>query len=75
MEDPPATDLSRTSLLMLDGRDDPFAPNRSTLADDLRARGVKVELRELPADHELSAGDIAEAAAWIEQNLQALAPG
>jgi phospholipase/carboxylesterase len=74
LEDPPATDLSGTSLLMLNGRDDPFAQNRSALADDLRARGAKVELRELPADHELSADDVAEAATWIERNLQAPAP-
>ncbi|MBD2751242.1 VOC family protein [Microvirga sp. BT688] len=74
LEDPPATDLSGTSLLMLNGRDDPFAQNRTVLADDLRTRGAKVEPRELPADHELSASDVTEAAAWIEQNLQVAAP-
>jgi len=74
LEDPPATVLSGTSLLMLNGRDDPLAQNRSTLENDLRARGAKVELRELPTGHELSAGDVAEAATWIEQSFQAPAP-
>lgn len=62
---PPDSDLSETSLLVLSGRDDPFAPAASELADDLRARGAAVDVRKLPAGHELAAGDVTEAARWI----------
>lgn len=65
LEDPPEADLSETSVLVLSGRDDPFAAHASELADDLRARGAAVDVRKLPAGHELAAGDVTEAARWI----------
>lgn len=68
LENPKAVDLSGTSVLMLDGRDDILALTPSTLADVLRACGAKVELRRLSADHKLSSVDCTEATEWIRQN-------
>jgi phospholipase/carboxylesterase len=64
-----AADLSETRVLMLDGRDDLVVRNASTLADDLRACGAKVESRMLSAGHELSGADVTEAAGWLRQTL------
>lgn len=69
LENPPAADLSGTSVLMLNGRDDPFARNAPALPDAFIVRGAQVVFRELPADHELTAADATEAAQWIRQNL------
>lgn len=74
LENPEAADLSGTSVLMLDGRDDPFARNASTLAEDLRVRGAHVESRTLSAGHELAAADVTEAAEWIRRNLLGTPP-
>jgi phospholipase/carboxylesterase len=64
-----AADLSGTRVLMLDGRDDPFACDASTLAEDLRGRGADVESRTLAVGHDLSGADVTEAARWTGQNL------
>ncbi|MGL4635300.1 MAG: VOC family protein [Beijerinckiaceae bacterium] len=72
LENPPSTDLSETGILMLDGRDDPFVHKASTLADDLRARGAKVETRMLAANHGLSVADVTETAQWLRYNLSDL---
>jgi phospholipase/carboxylesterase len=69
LDDPPPADLSGTSLLLLDGRDDPFAGAASALADLLLALGAQVQRREIPAGHELTAADVAEAAQWIERHV------
>jgi len=74
LENPEAADLSGTSVLTLDGSDDPFACNASTLAEDLRVRGAHVESRELSAGHELAAADVTEAAEWIRRNLLGTPP-
>lgn len=68
LENPPVADLSGTSVLVLNGRDDPFTRNAPALADALTARGARVNFRELPVDHELSAADVTETAGWIRQN-------
>jgi len=68
LEDPPATDISGTRVLVLNGRDDPFTRNTPALADALVARGAQVAFRELSADHELSDADVTEAAKWIRQS-------
>ena len=62
---PPEGDLSETRVLVLSGRDDPFAPDGSELADNLRPRGALVDVETLSAGHELAAGDVAAAARWI----------
>ena len=74
LENPGAADLSGTSVLVLDGRDDLLAPAPSTLADDLRARGANVEARMLSADHELSAADVTVSGEWLRRNLFGTAP-
>ncbi len=65
LETSPALDLSGTSVLVLNGRDDPFTRNSPELAQALEARGVQVDARELSANHERSAADVTEAASWI----------
>jgi phospholipase/carboxylesterase len=62
-------DLSNTSVLLLDGRDDPLIPSAATLADDLRASGAHVTVRTLAAGHDLSGADVTEAAQWLQQSL------
>jgi phospholipase/carboxylesterase len=69
-----AGDLSGTRVLVLDGRDESVARNTSTLAEELRARGAKVDVRTLPAGHDLSGADVTEAARWLRQNLPGGAP-
>ena len=69
LDTPPAADLLGTSVLALNGCDDPFTRGAPALADALAARGAQVDFRDLPADHELSSADATEAAKWIRQNL------
>jgi phospholipase/carboxylesterase len=69
LENPPATDLSDTSVLVLSGRDDPYALNGTELADTLIARGARVDLRELSAGHELAGADVIETSEWIRRTL------
>jgi phospholipase/carboxylesterase len=66
---PPAADLSDTSVLVLSGRNDPYAPNAAELADALMARGAHVDFRELSAGHELAGADIIETSEWIRRTL------
>ncbi|MGL4238653.1 MAG: hypothetical protein ACRCSW_21515, partial [Tabrizicola sp.] len=73
-ENLPAADISGTPVLMLDGRDDVFANEASTLADAMRACGAKVESRKLSVGHELSGADVTDAARWIGQYLSGAAP-
>ncbi|KAA2234595.1 VOC family protein [Salinarimonas soli] len=69
LEDPPAADLSGTGLLLLGGRDDPYAREGTVLANALEAAGARVDLREIPAGHELSGADAVEASEWIQRTL------
>lgn len=69
LEDPPPADISGTSVLVLEGIDDPFAGMAPAVADALVASGAQVEVRKLLADHQLAAADITEAAEWIRLNL------
>lgn len=66
LEEPPAAELAGTRVLLLDGRDDPLAGSAPSLASDLQARGATVEVRVLPAGHDISGADIAEAARWLD---------
>jgi phospholipase/carboxylesterase len=69
LENPPAADLSDSSVLVLSGRDDPYAVKAEELANALRACGARVDLRELSAGHELTGADVTETAEWIQRNL------
>ncbi len=69
LEKPPAADLSGTSVLILDGRDDPLVRDASSLAHALMAQGANVESRTQAVGHDLSDADATEVARWIRQNL------
>ncbi|HEV2553362.1 MAG TPA: VOC family protein [Bosea sp. (in: a-proteobacteria)] len=65
LEDPPEADMSATDVLVLNGREDPFARNAPQLADPLSAHGARVNFRELSAGHELADVDVTETSRWI----------
>jgi phospholipase/carboxylesterase len=65
LDDPPAADLSETSVLVLNGRDDPYARNAPELARTFMARGASVDSRELSVGHELVAADVMETSQWL----------
>jgi phospholipase/carboxylesterase len=69
LENPPAADLSDTSVLVLSGRGDPYAPDVTNLADTLMARGARVDFRELAAGHELAGADVIETSEWIRRTV------
>jgi phospholipase/carboxylesterase len=69
LENPPAADLSDTSVLMLGGRDDPYAPKAAELANALTACGARVDFRELSAGHELAGEDVVETSEWVRRTL------
>ncbi len=69
LENPPPANLSGTHVLILNGRDDPFARNAPAPTDALVAGGAQVDARELSAGHELSTVDVAAAAEWMRRNL------
>jgi len=68
LDNPPAADLSGTSVLVLNGRDDGLTRNAPAVADALKARGANVETRDLIAGHELTVADVTEAAEWLRRN-------
>jgi phospholipase/carboxylesterase len=65
LENPPVADLSDSSVLVLSGRDDPYAANSAELANALAVRGARVDLRELSAGHELVGADVVEISEWV----------
>lgn len=69
MENPAASNLWDTHVLMLNGRDDALTRIPSALADNLRAGGAAVAVRTLPVGRALSGADVMEAAQWLRQNL------
>jgi phospholipase/carboxylesterase len=69
LENPPAADLSDTSVLVLRGRDDPYALNGAELADALVSRSALVDVRELSAGHELAGVDVIETSEWMRRTL------
>ena len=70
LENQPDADLSATSALVVNGRDDPFTRSAPALAPALKAFGAHVIERELPAGHGLTAADGSEAAQWILRGLE-----
>lgn len=58
-------DLSDTDVLVISGRNDPYARDVTELADALRARGARVDFRALPTGYELTGTDVTEAFEWI----------
>lgn len=72
LENPPTADLAETNVLMLNGRNDPFARKAPELRDALHAGGAEIVSRDLAAGHELTAADGAETVEWLRGNLRAL---
>ena len=70
LEPDPMPDLAGKRALLLSGRADPIvAPGQpEKLAALLRRAGADVELSWQNAGHELGAGDVAEARAWLERS-------
>ncbi|MFK8251941.1 VOC family protein [Ancylobacter terrae] len=71
LENPPAADLSDTSVLLIEGRDDPYTAHVPALTDALASCGARVDFQQLSADHELTAADAIASADWILRNLVA----
>ncbi len=69
LKNPPVADLSETSILVLNGRDDPHVHAAPELASPLIARGARVDFQQILAAHELAAADVAEISRWLRQNL------
>ncbi len=65
LEDAPKADLEGTSVLMLNGAHDPFGRMAPALERALREGGAELASRTLPAGHELTAEDVAEATGWL----------
>lgn len=72
LENPPTADLAGTNVLMLNGRNDPFARKAPELRDALQAGGAEIASRDLAAGHELTASDVTEAVEWFRRDLSAL---
>lgn len=67
LEEPPEADLHGTRALMLNGVDDPFARMAPALEEALRTGGADLESRTLPAGHQLTPQDVAEATSWLSE--------
>ena len=70
LDDPPAADLSETTVLLLTSLNDPSVSIARQLARELLGRGAKLKSRELSVGHGLSSADIAEATEWIRQEFE-----
>jgi phospholipase/carboxylesterase len=65
MEQPPAHDLSGLSVLVLEGRRDPFLPFGRAVVPYLQERGARVRAERLDAGHELTDTDLTLAGEWL----------
>jgi phospholipase/carboxylesterase len=72
LEGAPKVELSGTRVLVLNGRNDPFAVQAPALQDAVQAGGAEVAFRDLEAGHDLTEADTTEMASWLRQNLAAL---
>lgn len=69
LDEPPALNLSATSVLLLSGSDGLSASKTEVLARNLTTRGARVELREVSDDNMLTTEDLLIAKRWISQNV------
>jgi pimeloyl-ACP methyl ester carboxylesterase len=69
LENPPAADLSDTGVLVLAGREDPYAAKGPELTHALINCGAFVDFRELSAGHELVGADVIAASEWMQRTL------
>ena len=79
LENPPAADLSDAGVLVLGGRNDPYARAMPQIAAALEGRGAHVDFREIAAGHELSDADVTATSDWLHRlpaaPLAARSPG
>lgn len=61
----PETDLTGTSVLVLLGETDAFRAQGEKLADALRTNGARVDIRLIPAGHDLSPEDAPAIGQWL----------
>ena len=64
-KEPPAVDLTDRHVLVLLGEDDEFLEQGRKAAAWLEKNGAQVDVRTLPAGHDLTPADHREAAAWF----------
>ena len=57
LDDAPKVDLSRSRILMLSGRSDPYRSLAPALEQALRNDGAKIDARIVEAGHELTGAD------------------
>lgn len=69
LESPPEADLTETSVLVLNGHDDPYARAAPELEAPLLARGARVDFQRISAAHALAAADVAKTTRWLWRNL------
>jgi phospholipase/carboxylesterase len=66
LEEPPEVDLGGVRVLLVTGRDDPFAAGAPALEQALTAAGAVVEARTIAAGHDLSPADPEAAKDWMD---------
>ncbi|MET3892676.1 phospholipase/carboxylesterase [Bosea sp. OAE506] len=69
LESPPDVDLSDIDVLVLGGREDPYARFAPQLEGPLIRRGARVDVRDIPAGHELGDEDVVETTRWLRDIL------
>ncbi|EHS49274.1 Glyoxalase/bleomycin resistance protein/dioxygenase [Rhizobium sp. PDO1-076] len=71
LEETPDVRLPGSRVLIVSGKEDPYAEHALALADQLRSVGAKVSHRVIPAGHALVAADIDVAQEWLADGAQA----
>jgi phospholipase/carboxylesterase len=69
LRQPPKSDLSGKSVLVVSGTQDPIVStaNAAALVNQLREAGATVDHRVLPAGHNLSNADVNAASQWLKE--------
>ena len=65
LTDLPQVDLGEGHVLVVAGRDDPFAPHAPELATLLQARGAQVTMLDVGAGHDASLDDVRLIRTWL----------
>lgn len=65
LDDPPTPDLSKTAVLTVTGRSDPYGQFAPTLVDILGKCGARIDARTIAAGHALTSADIAIVQEWL----------
>ncbi|WID98823.1 VOC family protein [Bosea vestrisii] len=68
LEEPPATALTGTAVLLLTGAEDPYGDLAARLESALRQAGADVEAQVIPAGHALTEQDRDLAADWLSRH-------